>query len=131
MPETKSRPKKRPKKTSAANTYNIATQMANFALEKKAEDIVLLDLKGLTDMADFFIIATGSSDQHVKAIVDNIRDGFKIVGKPWHIEGLSNLKWVLLDYVDIVVHVFDKETREFYDIERLWADAKVTVVSDE
>ncbi|MCH8303569.1 MAG: ribosome silencing factor [Candidatus Marinimicrobia bacterium] len=105
--------------------------MANAALEKKAEDIKILDLTGITDIADHFVIITGNGSLHVKAIADHIRDGMDTSSKPWHIEGYDTLKWVLLDYVDVVIHIFEKETRDYYDIERLWADAEITTISDE
>lgn len=108
----------------------LAEIIANAALEKKGEDIKIFDLAGLTDMTDQFVIVTGNGNLHVKAIVDNIQDNTIKVSKPWHVEGYAGLKWVLLDYVDVVVHVFDKVTREYYDIERLWADAKISSVSD-
>lgn len=113
------------------NPRILAELMANAALEKKAEDIKILDLKGITDIADHFVIATGNGGLHVKAIADHIRDESSASEKPWHIEGYDNLKWVLLDYVDVVIHIFEKETRDYYDIERLWADAEITTISDE
>ena len=109
----------------------LAELMANAALEKKAEDIKILDLTGITDIADHFVIATGNGGLHVKAIADHIRDESSASEKPWHIEGYDNLKWVLMDYVDVVIHIFEKETRDYYDIERLWADAEITTISDE
>ena len=109
----------------------LAELMANAALEKKPEDIKFLDLTGITDIADHFVIATGNGGLHVKAIADHIRDESNASEKPWHIEGYDNLKWVLLDYVDVVIHIFGKETRDYYDIERLWADAEITTISDE
>jgi len=108
----------------------LAELMANAALEKKAEDIKILDLRGLTDIADHFVIATGNGGLHVKAIADHIRDESNTSEKPWHIEGYENLKWVLLDYVDVVIHIFERDTRDYYDIERLWADAEITTISD-
>ncbi len=113
------------------NPRLLAELMANAALEKKAEDIKILDISGITDIADQFVIATGNGGLHVKAIADHIRDESNASEKPWHIEGYDSLKWVLLDYVDVVIHIFDKETRDYYDIERLWADAEITTISDE
>ena len=112
------------------SSESLAKIIANAALEKKGEDIKIFDLAGLTDMTDQFVIVSGNGNLHVKAIVDHIQDNTVKVSKPWHIEGYEGLKWVLLDYVDVVVHVFDKVTREYYDIERLWADAKISSVSD-
>jgi len=112
------------------SSESLAEIIANAALEKKGEDIKIFDLAGLTDMTDHFVIVTGNGNLHVKAIVDHIQDNTVKVSKPWHVEGYEGLKWVLLDYVDVVVHVFDKVTRDYYDIERLWADAKISSVSD-
>lgn len=128
-PDNKKTTKSASKKTEISSE-SLAEIIANAALEKKGEDIKIFDLAGLTDMTDQFVIVTGNGNLHVKAIVDNIQDNTLKVSKPWHVEGYQGLKWVLLDYVDVVVHVFDKVTREYYDIERLWADAKISSVSD-
>lgn len=128
-PDNKKTTKSASKKTEISSE-SLAEIIANAALEKKGEDIKIFDLAGLTDMTDHFVIVTGNGNLHVKAIVDNIQDNTLKVSKPWHVEGYQGLKWVLLDYVDVVVHVFDKVTREYYDIERLWADAKISSVSD-
>ncbi len=117
-------------KKTEISSESLAEIIANAALEKKGEDIKIFDLAGLTDMTDQFVIVTGNGNLHVKAIVDNIQDNTIKVSKPWHVEGYEGLKWVLLDYVDVVVHVFERVTREYYDIERLWADAKISSVSD-
>ena len=98
---------------------------AELALTKKAESVISMDLRGLTSTCDFFVIASGTSDVQVKAIADAIKDGLTDDGeKPWHVEGYEGKRWVLLDYVDVVVHVFDEETRDYYQLERLWGDAK-------
>jgi len=128
-PDNKKTTKSTSKKTEISSEL-LAEIIANAALEKKGEDIKIFDLAGLTDMTDQFVIVTGNGNLHVKAIVDNIQDNTLKVSKPWHVEGYQGLKWVLLDYVDVVVHVFDRVTREYYDIERLWADAKISSVSD-
>lgn len=109
----------------------IAELSSRLALSKKAEDVAILDLRGLTDIADFFVICTGDSDTQIRAIADAIVEGLEEKQvKAWHIEGYSALNWVLIDYVDIVVHIFQRETREFYGLERLWGDAKIKVVQD-
>jgi len=118
-------------KKTKIDSKSLANMIANAALEKKGEDIKIFDLTGLTDITDQFVIVTGSGNLHVKAIVDHIQDGTDKIAKPWHIEGYEGLKWVLLDYVNVVLHVFDRNTREYYDIERLWADAEISSVSDE
>jgi ribosome-associated protein len=106
---------------------NTAKKIAKFALSKKAEDVVLFDLRGITTMADFFVICSGGSDVHVKAIADAVVDGCKendiTVYKTEGLGGTHN--WVLIDLVDIVVHVFLPETRKYYQLERLWGDAKI------
>jgi ribosome-associated protein len=101
--------------------------------EKKGEDIVSIDLRGITSVADFFILATGSSGVHVRAIADEVRDKLKQEHdiQPWHIEGFEAQKWVLIDYVDVVVHVFDDETRKYYRLENLWKDAKITYIDND
>ncbi len=122
------RTKQHPSNDSSAR---IADTAAHLAVSKKAGRVRILDLKGLTDFADFFVICSGGSDLHVKAIVDAIEEGLKQeTVKPWHIEGYQNLRWVLLDYVDVVVHVFDRETRDYYALEKLWGDAETREVSD-
>jgi ribosome-associated protein len=109
----------------------LARKIASLALTKKATDLVIMDLRKLTDMTDFFVICTGDSDIQVKAIADAIIDGTEELGVgAWHQEGISNRQWILLDYVDIVVHVFHKEARRFYGLEKLWGDAKVLKIDD-
>ncbi|MFC2088621.1 ribosome silencing factor [Calditrichota bacterium] len=107
----------------------LSKTITNLALEKKGKQIAVLDLQGLTSMTDYFIIITGDSDTHIKAIADHIiRQLKKKKTKIYHKEGLGSLRWVLLDYVDVIVHIFRGETREFYGLERLWADAKIEFV---
>ncbi|MDF0708188.1 ribosome silencing factor [Flagellimonas okinawensis] len=97
----------------------------------KGVDINLLDLREIENtVCDYFIICNGTSNTHVNAIVSSIQKKVSkaIQDKPWHVEGSENAEWVLMDYVNVVVHVFQKHIREFYDIEGLWGDAKVTMV---
>ncbi|MFH0992374.1 MAG: ribosome silencing factor [bacterium] len=109
----------------------LAKKMAAYALSKKAFDVLLMDLRGLDGPADFFVLCSADSETQVKAIADAVQDGMlESEGRPWHSEGWKALSWVLLDYVDIVVHVFHKEARSFYSVERLWGDAKRTQVED-
>jgi len=104
----------------------IARQAAALAADLKATDIVVLDLRGVTDMTDYFVIASGTSDTHVRAIADNIEAGLKASGVSTSMtEGLTQGRWAVLDYLDCVVHVFHPTLRNFYQIERLWADAQV------
>ena len=93
---------------------------------KKGEDVVLLDLSGLLVVTDVFLVASGTSNRHVKALVDDAEEALRTIGRrPIRREGTDFGEWVLLDYGDLVIHVFDPETREYYDLERLWADAPV------
>ena len=98
---------------------------AEAAASKKAIDVVGLDLSGLDGVADYFLICSGSSEPQVKAIADAVEDKLRAAGaKPWHVEGQEFRRWVLLDFVDVVVHVFHEKTREYYLLERLWGDAR-------
>ena len=92
--------------------------------DKKGEDVQLLDLSGLLVVTDVFLIASGTSTRHVKTLVEDAEDALREVDRrPIRREGTEHGEWVLLDYGDVVIHVFSKETREYYDLERLWADA--------
>lgn len=98
-------------------------------LEKKASDVVLMDLKEVKhSVADYFIICSGNSDTQIDAISQSIEDQIHKKSKqnPWKREGQQNKEWILLDYVDVVAHVFNKEKRTFYGLEELWGDAKIT-----
>ncbi|MGB1779028.1 MAG: ribosome silencing factor [Longimicrobiales bacterium] len=97
---------------------------AELALERKAHEVVILDLRGISTATDYFVIAGGSSDVQVKAIAEHVVDELKKDSvRPEHSEGLRGGRWVLLDYVDFVVHVFHPEARAFYQLENLWGDA--------
>ncbi len=90
----------------------------------KGRDVVVLDLRGLTDATDYFIVASGTSDAHVRGIADSVLEKLRRQGlKAHHVEGLTTGRWVLLDFVDFVVHLFHPEARSFYQLERLWSDA--------
>jgi ribosome-associated protein len=102
----------------------LARRAAALCADLKAHDVVVLDLRGVTDMADFFVIASGTSDTHVRAVADHVATGLKAVGvTPHHVEGVTQGRWALLDFVDIVVHVFHPALRSYYQLERLWGDA--------
>jgi ribosome-associated protein len=110
----------------------LAAKIVDLILQKKGEDIKILDLRKLTGVTDFFVICSASSDVQNKAIADFIIGETKKLGqKPWHNEGYGNLSWVLLDFVDVVVHIFLPETRRFYNLEGLWGDAEISVINDE
>ena len=98
---------------------------ANAAASKKATDMVGLDLTTLDGVADYFLICSGSSEPQVKAIAEEVEDKLREAGaRAWHVEGREGRRWVLLDFVDVVVHVFHEKTREYYLLERLWGDAR-------
>ena len=99
--------------------------------EVKGNDIDILDLREIENtVCDYFIICNGTSNTQVNAIVGSVQKTVSktLKDKPWHVEGVENAEWVLLDYVNVVVHVFQKHIREFYDIEGLWGDAKTTSI---
>lgn len=101
--------------------------------EKKGKDISIMNLSGLhNSMFDYFIVCHGTSNTHIDSIADSVQDEvFKAVGQHvWHKEGFLNSEWILLDYVDIIVHIFQKEKRDFYKLEELWADGDVTILED-
>jgi len=103
----------------------ILRAAAQAALSKKARTPVALDLRELSGVCDYFFICSGSSEVQVKAIAEAVEDGLKQHGvRPWHIEGFESRRWVLLDYVEVVVHVFHEKTREYYMLDRLWGDAR-------
>jgi len=106
------------------NSTDMARLAAGAALDKKALDPLALDLRGMSSVSEYFVILTGTSDRHVQAVAENIMEAFKSIGvKMLGEEGLREGRWVLLDYGEIVVHVFLEPVREYYDIERLWIDA--------
>ena len=98
----------------------------------KGEDIQLFDLREIENtVTDYYIICTGNSNTQVNALSQSIQKlvSKELKDKPWHIEGEANAEWILMDYVNVVVHIFQKKTREFYDIEGLWGDAKITPIT--
>lgn len=109
--------------------YALAKKISELALDKKGIDVSIVNLVGITSSFDYFVIITGSVDQHVRAISDHIRKELSRDGvKPIGFEGQSNLRWVLLDFVDVIVHVFDPETRDFYKLETIWKNAEIEKV---
>lgn len=109
----------------------FAEKIADLIFNKKGYDVRIIDLRHLTTFSDFFVICSADSDTQVKAIADEIDKSLRDEGiKCWHKEGYTALSWVLLDYVDVVVHVFKKDAREFYNIEKLWGDAPSIEVVD-
>jgi ribosome-associated protein len=121
-----SRPARRSRAQSdARRVRELAVAAAAEAVERKGSEVVLMDLRGLTSATDWFVLVSGESDIQTRSIAERIEERLArdLDTRPWHVEGLKQTRWVLLDYVDFVVHVFHREARSFYDLERLWADA--------
>lgn len=122
--------------TGFVNDHDVASErklelICDAAGELKAREITILDVRGQTIVADFFVICTGTSITHIQSIAEGVRDrmreGPKLRAKP---EGDAGSYWVIMDYSDVILHIFDEDTREFYELERLWADAKVSQWQD-
>ena len=106
------------------STEKEVMRAAQAALEKKALDVIVFDIRGISDMADYFLICSGTNEKQIRAIADAVEKALlEINVKMNHKEGYEDSSWILLDYGDIVVHIFDEEKRQYYDLERLWGDA--------
>lgn len=119
------------KRVATLSSEKLSQVVVKGMQEKKADEIRVLDLRHVANsVADYFVLCSGTSDTHIDAIAESVEEEvIKIDGQhPWHKEGKNNNSWVLLDYVDVVVHIFAKESRSFYGIEDLWADADVTKI---
>ncbi len=113
------------------DSRELADKITGHIFNKKGYDVKILDLRELATFADYFVICSADSDTQVKAIADEIDKSLRDEGiKSWHKEGYRALNWVLLDYVDVVVHVFKNESRQFYNLERLWGDAPAFEIED-
>ncbi|WP_296386514.1 ribosome silencing factor [Winogradskyella sp.] len=113
------------------NADQLITTIIGGIEEVKGKEIIILDLREIENtVCDYFIVCEGTSNTQVNAIVNSIQKQVSktLKDKPWHIEGTDNAEWVLMDYVNVVVHVFQKHIREYYDIESLWGDAKTTQI---
>lgn len=145
MTSTLKRPSKRPTKKSTLvktttrkkpasridQNRKFALAAAQLAIEKKATNVKIIDLREVTAITDYFVIASASSDIQVKAIADHILTEMRKHDLiPWKTEGWEAKQWIIIDFVDIVVHIFHESAREFYNLERLWADAPTEVVED-
>lgn len=111
----------------ANSMQNGSKEMAKIAIaaleDKKAEDIKIIDISHISTIADYFIIASGTNKSQIQAMTDNVEEALGKAGyPPKHIEGYQNANWILMDFQDIIVHIFDKENRLFYDLERIWRD---------
>ena len=130
-----------PKKEQFSNAYSednlnpteVLDVITEALLSKKANEITVLDVSELTTLAEYFVICHGNSDVQVKALADAVEEDVlnKCSEKSWRKEGGSSRAWIILDYVNIVVHVMSEEKRRYYDIERMWNDAKITHIKDE
>jgi ribosome-associated protein len=121
------------KKTTARKrlTGDVA-KVVKAALDKKASDVVVLDLRHTPAFTDFFILCSGQSQRQVKAIADSVEEALRAAKvRPAHVEGYERAEWILMDYFTFIVHVFTPQTRLFYSLERLWGDAERIDVSDE
>ena len=116
-------------KAKVVSPSNLAARIAQFALDKKAEKVVSLNVKDLTNITDEFVICSSDTNIQVKAIADSIRKSTDT--KPIRVEGYEHLNWVLLDYIDVIVHIFKTAERNYYNIEKLWGDAPIREFNDE
>ena len=119
------------------NSEFTAEQIRDFVVrgmqEKKAQEIVVMDLRNVENaICDYFVLCSGNSDTQIDAISTSIEEEvYKVSHQdPWHREGKTNREWILLDYVDVVVHIFKKDRRAFYDLEQLWGDAEIRLVEE-
>lgn len=109
----------------AAEGKRFAVATAKIAVQRHCQDVVVLNLRGISPATDYFVIATGSSDRQMRAVADEVRElgratSFGLFGRAGYEQG----RWILLDFIDVVVHIFDSEYRDYYDLELLWGDAK-------
>lgn len=113
------------------NSEQFARKISNLIFTKKGYDVLIINLQNIAAFADYFVICSADSDVQVKAIADQVDKSLSEEGiKCWHREGYKALTWVLLDYVDVVVHIFKKEAREYYNLEKLWGDAPLIKLKD-
>ena len=117
---------------STVSTEKMMAQIACKAIDdKKGQDIKIIDIHNVSVIADYFVIASGTNSNQVQAIVDNVEEQLGRAGfEAMQIEGNRNSSWILMDYGDIIVHIFSKEDRLFYDLERIWRDGKIVDVAD-
>lgn len=114
------------------DTQSIINCILSSISDGKGEDIIVLDLREIENsFCEYFIICSGNSNTHVASLAASIERKVKteLKERPWHIEGVENAQWILMDYTNILVHVFQKQYREYYDLESLWGDAKTTSIT--
>jgi ribosome-associated protein len=119
-------------KNKSADTEKLIEAITEGLLEKKARDIVLLDVRNLTTLADFFVVCHGTSETQIRALANSVHEKVKeeIGENAWKQEGMNARRWIILDYVNVVVHIFSEEKRQYYGIERMWNDAIITEIAD-
>lgn len=106
-------------------TYNMVKTAVEALNDKKAEEVKVIDISSISIMADYFIIASGGNPNQIQAMCDNVKEKLGKQGCEYkQIEGYDSANWILMDYRDVIVHIFDKESRSFYDLERIWSDGK-------
>ena len=121
-------------KASSTSALKLSKLIVKGMQEKKANEIVLLDLRKVKNaVADFFVICSGNSDKQIDAIADSVdQEVFKgLKENPWHVEGKHNKEWMIIDYTNVVAHIFRKDRRSFYSLEKLWGDAEITEIEEE
>ena len=112
--------------------WRLAERASWHLLELQGEDVLVMDMRGLSDVCDFFVLATGTSDVHVRALTRHVQDKLlELKEKSRGVEGLNEGRWTLLDYFDVVVHVFKADVREYYQLDKLWGDAKSLEITPE
>jgi ribosome-associated protein len=122
-------PQEEPRRLETEEALRVAARAAS---DRKATDMVALDLREIASFTEFFLICTGANPRQVQAISDAVEEELRKAGKrPLHTEGYSNAEWILVDYGDFIVHIFSASSRRFYDLERLWRDAKKVEIKDE
>ncbi len=114
-----------------SDSKKLAHEIGELALQKKANRVKILDVHKITSMTDFFVICSGGSDIQVKAISDHILDEIAVVERPYSREGYDTREWILLDYINVVVHIFHEASRDFYDLERLWIDSEIIELTED
>jgi ribosome-associated protein len=115
------------------HSQQLAERISRLVLEKKAYDVVILDMHEVAGFTDFFVVCSVDSDIQAKAVMEHLQDQLRLQDetRPWHVEGGSGSSWVLLDFVDVVVHIFRPEARDFYALEKLWGDAVRIEIDDQ
>ena len=112
-------------------SQDLAMRIARHIWEKKGAEVVIMDLRQLTAITDFFVLCSVDNDNLARAIMDHLAEQLSTEAvRPWHVEGTTGSKWLLLDFVDVVVHIFRPDARAFYGLERLWGDAVFTEITE-